>query len=239
MTTHLKPAEPRPATGRQPGRHRRFTLIELLVVIAIIAVLASMLLPALGRARNEARTTKCLNTQRQIALYLTLYCDEYNEAFPNVTSTGWYTTVSLAGWSLFSPTVLDGEGFVPYLRCPSNRTKRLYQRTHYGINYSNSRGIAYLAGQGVGTPQATIYLRECVKPEATFMVIDCNTYPLVRYDTDKDNGINYSYADVSLVHDRGMNVTYIAGNGGLRNNILTIAAGLSEKHPFWARKPLN
>lgn len=69
-------------TATKRSEARAFTLIELLVVIAIIAILASMLLPALGKAKQAGQRMACLNNLKQLAYSMTMYADDNSGYFP-------------------------------------------------------------------------------------------------------------------------------------------------------------
>jgi prepilin-type N-terminal cleavage/methylation domain-containing protein/prepilin-type processing-associated H-X9-DG protein len=72
----------------RPGNRTGFTLIELLVVIAIIAILAAMLLPSLGRAKNKAKGVLCMNNTKQVMVACHMYVGDNRDSFPANTHGG-------------------------------------------------------------------------------------------------------------------------------------------------------
>ena len=163
-------------------REAAFTLMELLVVIAIMGVLGSLLLPALSRAREAARSTACLSNLHQIGLALQLYIQENHNKLPRMRDHSLTTTNELPApeqvlWSHLSSSNV--------WRCPSDR-KQIFETT--GASYSWN---SLLNGQDAEHLRA-LFLNQ---PERIPVFFDKEDFHAAR---GPKKGVNYLYADYHI-----------------------------------------
>src|SRR5215216_300288 len=140
-------------TRRGIGRYA-FTLVELLVVIGIIALLISILLPSLNRARENAKQVQCMSNMRQLGIAFTMYVDTSKGRFPTsgVGGIGW----TAADWIFWEDTAArrfeDGAiaRFLAkpvkkeFFRCPSDDLEWRPAPGSYKFSYSSNYLITKL-----------------------------------------------------------------------------------------------
>ncbi|MBN2640683.1 MAG: prepilin-type N-terminal cleavage/methylation domain-containing protein [Victivallales bacterium] len=132
-------------------RWKKFTLVELLIVIAIIAILAGMLLPALGKARDKAKSIQCINNLKQRGMTFAMYCNDSNDILPCQYVSGRYHdtwTVNLFGSDTESRKNLNDTFCCPSVRpYVIDRTASMANYWVYGMNML-SFGSNYESGFG-------------------------------------------------------------------------------------------
>lgn len=228
------------------GSRRCFTLIELLVVIAIITMLASVLLPALSKAREKARQIKCVSNLRQMGLAITMYAQDWDDWMPLTLCGGKWSAPE--NWHLLwvmrinpylNGKVWDGAADASQvLFCPSGKDEIYSTDASHG-----SRPITnYMYNVHLGAWDATWgypgnldtaprKLGRCQKPSSCAVIIDGKgkTNSRSRYNFNSLSGAQ-DYVDPR--HSGGINVLFADGHVEWDNPLQQSDAQINKTY-YW------
>jgi len=186
----------------QKASARAFTLIELLVVIAIIGILASMLLPSLGRAKEKALSIACVSNIHQLSLAMQMYADDSNDRLPTAYGAIAWTNTAPEPWLHVLLSYYGNNTNI--LTCPA--LSRKYNRSTF--NYFMGAHESFIDNGG---RPASVSLRGMNFPSQYILSGDAN-YPFLSWDADPVNYVVNTLFDEQYspppIHNQHVNILF-------------------------------
>lgn len=218
------------------SKSSKFTLIELLVVIAIIAILAAMLLPALSKAREKARSISCISNIKQVNLGIRQYMDDYNGMLMS-TSEGETRYASMKKYcnesiyctlSFIAPYVGDEKAF----KCPSYTSTS--SKPYPGLGIVSGQGNSSYMNVGVSETKLTDTAID-KSPSKRIVVADCGNVCIWDWNGDvTGTGSLWEAGRLQSKHSGNMtNCGFLDGHAETRRyaSLTTRDFGGNENHP--------